>query len=163
VLSLSAGQRPAYLLPLYAPVAVLAARALVVEVVPRLATRRARRTAACALGVAVLAVLGGLEWWRMWRVAGEPLLPFAGAVTRRLPDDAELRATHAVAESDVLVLAHLLGRPVRRGRPRCDPAAPWYLGPATLVDRAAMRAVERLERPAREPLALLECDAAKSP
>lgn len=163
VLSISAGQRPAYLLPLYAPIAVLAARALVVAVVPRMPTRRARLAAACALGVAALAVLGAVQWWRIGRVGDEPLLPFAQAMMRRLPDDAEVRTTHAVAESDVLVLAHLLGRPVRRARPRCDPAAPWYLGPAALADHASMRVVERLERPGGEPLALLRCDAPSPP
>jgi 4-amino-4-deoxy-L-arabinose transferase-like glycosyltransferase len=163
VLSLSAGQRPAYLLPLYAPIAVLAARALVVAIVPRLPTRRVRLTAACALGVAVVAVLGGTQWWRMCRVRDEPLLPFAHAVARRLPDDVELRATHVVSESDVLVLAYLTGRPIRRARPHCDTAAPWYyLGPATLADRASMRVVERLERRGREPLALLRCRRPRS-
>jgi len=163
LLTLSAGQRPAYLLPLYAPMAVLAAQALVAGVGPRLTTRRARVAAVCALALGALGVLGVTEWWRARRVRAEPLVPFAAAVAARLPADAELRAAHAVSESDVLVLAHLLGRPLRRAKPHCDAAIDYYLGPSSLADRAPLQVLERIRRPRRERLALLACDAPELP
>lgn len=158
VLSLAAGQRPAYLLPLYAPIAVLAARALVVGVGPLLATRRARLAAACGLAVAGLGVLGVTQWWRGRRVDdAAPMLAFAAAVSARVSIDAGLRAAHAVDESDVLVLAHLVGRPLLRGRPECGGVTRYYLGPASFGDRASLRVVERMAGPGSKQLALLEC------
>jgi len=163
LLALSAGQRPAYLLPLYAPMAALAAHALVSGVGPRLETRRARAAAVCGLVLVALGVLGGTGWWRARRARDQPLVPFAAAVAAHLPAGAEVRATHAVSESDVLVLAHLLGRPLRRAKPDCGTAIRYYLGPSSLGDRAPMRVLARLEGGGRERLALLECGGAEMP
>jgi hypothetical protein len=155
VLALPAGQRPAYVLPLLPPVAVLAARAVVVVAAGR--SRRALAVGGWALAVAAVAVLGVTQWLRARRVAAEPLRAFAQAVAQRVPAGADLRATHGVDESDVLVLGHLLGRALLRGRPRCDGARRYYLGPMALSERASLRVLARLERAGREPLALMRC------
>ncbi len=147
VFSLAADTRSVYLLPLYPAIAVLAARSLLRHVAS--GTGRVL----VAAGVGGIALLGlALSHRALIRKAdAHGLEPLARATARLVPPGASLRASRGLAESDLLVLAYLLQRPLTRDRVSCDRAnaATYYLRPvrtgtaATPVERvAASRGVE---------------------
>jgi 4-amino-4-deoxy-L-arabinose transferase-like glycosyltransferase len=131
VFTLSVGQRPVYLLPLYPAIALLAARA----VAPWVA-RWPRHAIALFLALD-LAALAGVQIARNVDFNNDDLPEFARNVRALLPRDAILRATLGVTEDALLTLAWTLGRDVARAPLDCDA---WYLRPvpsrgdARLVD-----------------------------
>jgi hypothetical protein len=141
-----------YLLPLYPPVALLAAG----ELDARLPSRLLARSAAVMV-VMVMACAGGtlLEGW--FAARHEPLLAFARLVDHRISPGAPLGATGRVDENDVLVLAYVLDRPLRRvrageQRPRFVIAPSGPKGALTADCEAMVGPIARLRR-----LVLLRC------
>jgi hypothetical protein len=134
------GKRGAYLLPLYPAIALLAGRALA-GLYRRVATdpdralppwaigplRRvapARPAAAIVAGVilldAALLLIG--QGIRVHRAARASLVPFARVVRDTVPADADLIADRTLDESDRLVMAYRLARPLpHRRKHDCRP------------------------------------------
>jgi 4-amino-4-deoxy-L-arabinose transferase-like glycosyltransferase len=142
VFSLSAGQRSVYLLPLFPPLALLAARSLTRHV----SSRRTWYAVAAVLVVTSCAMLALSTRKRLAESAGRPLAPLARATAALVPQAAALYASRGLSENDALVLAYLLDRPLARRRVVCDGgvAASYYLRPvpsgtaATPLDRLAV-------------------------
>lgn len=145
VFTLSVGQRPVYLLPLYPAIALLAARALA----PWCAAWPSRALAACvALDVAIL---GGVQIARTVAWRADDLPPFARAVAEMVPPDAILRATPGVTEDTLLILAWRLGRDVLRSPLECDA---YYLRP--VPSRGDARSIDVLA--ATPQVSLVRCE-----
>jgi 4-amino-4-deoxy-L-arabinose transferase-like glycosyltransferase len=131
VFTLSVGQRPVYLLPLYPAIALLAARALAGWCAPW------PRRAVVAFLVLDLTALAGAQIVRTVAYRDDDLPTFARTVATLLPRDAILRATPGVTENTLLILAWRLGREIARAPLDCDA---YYLrrvpsrGDARLVD-----------------------------
>ena len=153
VFTVAAGKRAVYLLPLYPAIALLAARALSRRVSSRAGwALLGAGVAATALAVAAITYrvqLGEVEW--------QGALPLARAVRVLVPPGASLHASMGLSESDVLVFAYLLERPLLRRRVTCDgsdAAASYYLRP--VVSGSGAMPVARIAW-ARD-LELVRCD-----
>lgn len=131
--SLSAKQRSVYLLPLYPPIAVLAARTVSERLAPhRLAVLAVAATLSLSMYAATLHL-------RAQAGADANLLAVAGTMARALPSDAVVLAAPGVSENEVIVLGWLLDRPILRRRHPCREGATYALLPRdarTTEDRA---------------------------
>jgi 4-amino-4-deoxy-L-arabinose transferase-like glycosyltransferase len=133
VFTLSVGQRPVYLLPLYPAIALLAARGLA----PWCAAQPARALA--ALVALDVSVLGAVQLARTIESYDDDLPKLVEAIEERLPVDVALRATPGVSEDALLILAWRLGREVQRAPFACDA---YYLRP--VPSRGSARSVDIL-------------------
>ncbi|MCC6847894.1 MAG: glycosyltransferase family 39 protein [Deltaproteobacteria bacterium] len=145
------GKRGVYLLPLYPAVALLAGRALgsvltvwrdparVPEPIVAALGRVGAGSPARALVVLVVAIdLGVLligQGVRVRRAGRGSLVPFADEVAARVPAGSPLVADASLDESDLLVLAYRLGRPLPRAA--CRPGRHRLLTPRPGVPAVA--------------------------
>src|SRR5262245_3384488 len=138
VFSVAAGKRAVYLLPLYPPIALLAARSLW-RAAP---SPFARRLVGGAVGATALVMLVAAYVDRVRDTTRHGLVQLAHDTAALLPPDASLFASTGLLENDVLVLAYLLRRPLMRGRITCQASgtASYYLRPVP-SGAGAMRVV----------------------
>jgi 4-amino-4-deoxy-L-arabinose transferase-like glycosyltransferase len=125
--SLSAGQRPVYLLPAVPAVALIAARLLDGFVDDDAVVNR---RLAATLVVFDLATLIVLQSVRLYRAEQGSLAAFGDAVRGSVPADAALDAAPTLAREEVMVIAYRSARAIPRADPRSAPAA-YRLVPAT--------------------------------
>lgn len=135
--TLAYGKRSAYLLPLYPAVALLAGRALasvrdawrdpgrapgpVRAALGRVTTAAPARVLAAVVVAIDFGVLVSGQSVRVHRAARRSLVPFADAVAAEVAEAAPLVADPRLDESDLLVLAYRLRRPLARAA--CTPGA----------------------------------------
>jgi 4-amino-4-deoxy-L-arabinose transferase-like glycosyltransferase len=124
--SLSAGQRPVYLLPAVPAVALIAAR-LVDGFFG--ADPVVNRRLAATLVVFDLAALIVFQSVRLHRAEKVSLAAFGDAVGRSVPADAPLDAAPTLGREEVMVIAYRSARAIPRADPRSAPAA-YHLVPA---------------------------------
>src|SRR5262245_28998293 len=133
--SLAAGKRSVYLLPLYPPIALLAAGLLEGRVQsPR---GRSLLVGAAVAGALVMLVVSHRS--RAAEADRRHLLPLARAASALVPaTGAPLYASAGLSENDVLVLAYLLARPLPRKRVTChaQDVGSYYLRPVPSGDAA---------------------------
>jgi 4-amino-4-deoxy-L-arabinose transferase-like glycosyltransferase len=123
--SAAASKRIAYLLPLYPPVVLLAARWLDRRSAP------SRPWLPTALLLLALVIAAATHYARLAAARANALIPFAARVVEIVPREAPLAAALRLSENDLLVLAYLLDRPLARARAQCTPGAAWLVPAST--------------------------------